>query len=80
MKKVTIYEAKTHFSQLVDAVLAGEEVIVSRRDKPVIRLTAYTEKQKSREIGTAKGLVKKMGSSFNDPIEDWEESLDPSRS
>ena len=75
MKMVSIYEAKTHFSQLVDAVLAGEEVVVCRRDQPVVVLAAYRETQTRRQIGAAKGLILKMEPSFNDPLEDWEESI-----
>lgn len=36
--QVTIHEAKTHLSRLIAAVERGEEVIIARRDKPVVRL------------------------------------------
>jgi prevent-host-death family protein len=35
---VNIYEAKTHFSDLIDQVAKGEEIVISRRGKPVARL------------------------------------------
>lgn len=35
---VNIYEAKTHFSDLIDRVAKGEEVVIARRGKPVARL------------------------------------------
>ncbi len=38
--RVTIHEAKTHLSRLIAAVERGEEVIISRRDKPVVELRA----------------------------------------
>jgi prevent-host-death family protein len=36
--KVNIHEAKTRFSQLVDRALQGEEVIIARHGKPLLRL------------------------------------------
>ncbi len=35
--QVTIQEAKTHLSRLIAAVERGEEVVIARRDKPVVR-------------------------------------------
>ncbi len=35
---VSLAEAKTHLSALLDRVEAGEEVIITRRGKPVARL------------------------------------------
>ncbi len=36
-------EARTHLSQLVDRALAGDEVVVTRRGKPAVRLTPVPE-------------------------------------
>ncbi len=36
---VNIYDAKTHFSDLIDRVAKGEEIVIARRGKPVARLT-----------------------------------------
>lgn len=38
MRTVNIHAAKTRFSQLVDEVAAGEEIIIARAGKPVARL------------------------------------------
>lgn len=38
MRKVTVHAAKTQLSRLIDAALAGEEVIIAKGDKPVVRL------------------------------------------
>jgi len=35
---ITAFEAKTRFGELLDRVERGEEVVISRRDKPVARL------------------------------------------
>jgi prevent-host-death family protein len=38
---VGAYEAKSHFSQLLERVEAGEEIVITRRDQPVARLVPF---------------------------------------
>jgi len=38
MVQVTVAEAKTQFSSLLDAVEAGEAVVITRRGKPIAEL------------------------------------------
>ena len=38
MRTVTAFEAKTRFGELLDRVSKGEEVVITRHDKPVARL------------------------------------------
>lgn len=38
MAKVSAFEAKTRFGELLDRVSKGEEVVITRHDKPVARL------------------------------------------
>ena len=38
MATVTAFEAKTRFGQLLERVARGEEVIITKHDKPVARL------------------------------------------
>jgi prevent-host-death family protein len=38
MAKVTAFEAKTRFGELLERVARGEEVVITRHDKPVARL------------------------------------------
>ena len=38
MSKVTAFEAKTHFGELLERVSRGEEVVITRHDKVVARL------------------------------------------
>jgi len=61
---VSIYEAKTQFSKLVEAAERGEEVIVTRRNKPVVRLTSASARPASR-IGGLSGRKLKMGAGFD---------------
>lgn len=38
MREVGAFEAKTHLSALLDAVAAGETVLITKRGRPVARL------------------------------------------
>ena len=41
MKIVTIHAAKTHLSQLLAEVEAGEEIVFARGKTPIAKLTRY---------------------------------------
>ena len=43
MAQVGMHEAKTKLSQLVERAEAGEEIVVARNGKPVVRLVAIPE-------------------------------------
>ena len=64
--QVTIYEAKTQLSRLIAAAERGEEVIIARRDKPVVRLSMLNESSLKTRIGGLKGRKFKMGAQFDD--------------
>jgi prevent-host-death family protein len=65
--QVTIHEAKTQLSRLIAAVERGEEVIIARRDKPVVRLSMVEEFYSKPRIGGLKGRKFKMGANFDNP-------------
>lgn len=44
MAQVTIHAAKTHLSRLIEAALRGEEVIIAKGSKPVVKLVPIPEK------------------------------------
>ena len=73
MKSVNIHEAKTHLSALIAAVEAGEEVIISRANKPVVKLVAMESKRGQRIPGLHKGAVLYISEDFDAalPEEFW---------
>ncbi len=38
MRKVTVHAAKTQLSRLIEAALSGEDVVIAKGEKPVVRL------------------------------------------
>ena len=55
-RTVGAFEAKTHLAALLDRVERGEEVVITRRGKPVARLVPARSRAK-RVPGTLKGQV-----------------------
>jgi len=72
MTQVNIHEAKTNLSKLIDKVLKGESVIISKSNKPVVKLVLVDELQSKRNLGTAKGDVK-ISANFDEPFDDFED-------
>ena len=73
MHQVTIHEAKTNLSKLIQEALAGEEVIIAKNKQPLIRLTVLPEVKRQRKIGGAKGLIVRMEDDFNSPLDDFKD-------
>ena len=40
MRTLTLAETKSHLSAVVDQVIAGEEIVITRRGRPVARIIA----------------------------------------
>ena len=57
MDQVNVYEAKTHFSRLLDRVEAGEEIVIARYGRPVARLVPYKRLGGTRQPGAWRGKV-----------------------
>lgn len=57
MSITNIYNAKTNLSKLVEAALNGEEVIIAKAGKPVVKLSAYVPTSKNRIPGLLKGKI-----------------------
>lgn len=74
MSTVQIHEAKAKLSGLIEAALSGEEIIIAKRNRPLVRLVPLSEKDKPRKIGSAKGLIR-IADDFDDIPEGFEEYL-----
>ena len=55
MTIVSVHDAKTHLSRLIEKVLAGEEVVIARNKEPVVRLVREVPPKKKPLLGAFKG-------------------------
>ena len=75
MQQVTIHEAKTNLSRLIQAALAGEEVVIAKGKQPLVKLVVVPELRQQRRIGGAEGIVLFMADDFDAPLEDFAEYM-----
>ena len=67
MKTVTIHQAKTNLSRLIEKACAGEEIVIARGSQPVARLVALADKNGRRQPGSLKGKLH-VGAEFFEPL------------
>ncbi len=89
MTTVGIYEARAALSRLVERALAGEEIVITRRGKPAVRLVPIEDTLPPREPGALRGLFEVtdeffeplpdevLAAFYEGPIEPEEEPLEP---
>jgi prevent-host-death family protein len=66
MMEVSIYDAKNSLSELVKRAEQGEEVILSRHGRPVVKLIALPPAK--RVLGKARGLVREIDKNWWKPM------------
>lgn len=76
MPQVSIEEAKTHLPRLIDVALRGEDVIITRRNQPLVRLSVIGG-DKKRQSGSCPKLILQMSEGLNDELRDLESPVFP---
>ncbi len=74
MHQVTIHEAEANLSQLIHRVLSGEEIIIAKGKKPLVRLVPIAKTKSKRKIGGDKGLIK-IAEDFDAPLDVFKEYM-----
>ena len=64
---VSIYDAKTRLSHLVDRALQGDEVIITRHGRPVARLVPVGRARAPRRLGALRGKIR-VARDFDAPL------------
>lgn len=73
---VTVHEAKTNLSRLIERAENGEEIIIARRKTPVARLVGLHVTVHVRKFGSMRGQAR-VTNAFFEPLpatelEGWE--------
>ena len=74
MTQFNIHSAKTNLSKLIEAALAGDEVIIARGTKPVVRLVPIPDEGfklgiLKKELGTTPDFLAPLS---DDDLDAWE--------
>ncbi|MBE9257764.1 MULTISPECIES: type II toxin-antitoxin system Phd/YefM family antitoxin [Aphanizomenonaceae] len=73
MQQITVNEASQHLSDLIEAALGGDEIIIMKDNQPVVKLIPVLP-VKHRRQPSAKGMVT-MTDDFDAPLEDFQEYM-----
>ncbi len=55
MKVINIQAAKTHLSRIVEEAAAGEDIVIAKAGKPIVRLTPFAVAKSNRALGFLAG-------------------------
>ena len=71
MEIITIHRAKTELSRLIEKACKGQEIVIARGKKPVVRLVAIEDTKGQRKPGAWKGKISYTEEAFA-PLTDRE--------
>jgi len=72
--QVSIDEAKERLSSLVEEVIKGKEIFITKDNKPVIKLVLVSENKIAPKAGSAKGMLT-IADDFDEPLEEFREYM-----
>ena len=73
MTKVNMHDAKTNLSKLVEQALSGEDVVLAKNGKPLVRLVPISTDEDMRPLGLhAKTLSDEEANESMRPLSDEE--------
>jgi prevent-host-death family protein len=58
MKTITAFDAKTRFGELLDRVAKGEEIVITRHDKPLARIVPEGRRSLDQVDGAVDALLR----------------------
>ncbi len=71
---LTLSDAKARFSEIVEKAVGGDEFIVTRMGKPVVRISRFAAAQAPRKLGDLAGQIR-MSKDFDEWPDDLQEAL-----
>jgi prevent-host-death family protein len=77
MSQIGAFEAKTHLSELLDRVEAGEELVIARRGRPVARLVPVADANQRAAEAVTRLRALRRGATLGGI--DWRELRDAGR-
>lgn len=70
MKVINIQHAKTHLSNCVEEAVEGEEIVIAKAGKPLVRLVPFQEQAQPRILGVLAGQVRESPDCWSADSED----------
>jgi prevent-host-death family protein len=70
--QVNIAQAKARLSELIQKAMLGEEVVIAKDNKPLLRLTPIVSPQGKRTPGSGKAHVLSISEDFDAPLGEFD--------
>jgi prevent-host-death family protein len=74
MYQVNIHEAKTNLSKLITKVVNGEDVVIAKGNKPIVKIVKFSSEKAKRKLGSADGQIN-ISDDFDAPLGDFKEYM-----
>jgi antitoxin (DNA-binding transcriptional repressor) of toxin-antitoxin stability system len=72
MQNVTLEEAQGHLAEIIEKLSVGEEIVITRDDRPLATIRAAASREAPR-FGTLKGTIVYMAPDFDAIPEGFED-------
>lgn len=72
MHQISLKDAKNRLDELIEEVVSGENVVITRSDGLSFQIVPITTEELRPKFGSAKGLIE-MSDDFDEPLEDFED-------
>ena len=67
MQRVTLEEAKKRLGDLIDAAFKSHDVVITKKNRPVVKLVLVLGNKAQPRFGSAKGLIT-ISDDFDEPV------------
>ena len=67
MSRIDLNDAKGQLEALVAAAERGEEIVITRKDRPAVKLVSVASPRADRKAGSARGMIV-IGDDFDTPM------------
>lgn len=74
MHEINLAEASKNLPELIEAAINGEEIVITKDNQPVVKLTPVLPVKRRPLFGSAKGLIT-ISDDFDEPLEDFKDYM-----
>jgi prevent-host-death family protein len=74
MENIDINQAAKSLSELIKQAADGNGLVITKKGKPIAKLTAIAAEKQSRQFGSAKDLIK-ISDDFDEPLNEFQEYM-----
>jgi prevent-host-death family protein len=74
MTQITLTEASQHLSDLIEAALKGEEIVITKENQPLVKLVPVSPVKRRPLLGSAIDLIP-ISDDFDEPLEDFKDYM-----